>query len=542
MNFLNLIILSVLVMFNQHVGPTTTQQEVNENLKNLPFPAFTIQVPVFPDKQYLITKFGAVGDATTNCTKAINEAIATCSENGGGTVIVPPGMYMTGQIEMKSNVNLHLDAGAMVIFNPDVQSYPLVKHGSGYYIKPLINGYKLKNVAITGRGSFDGNGQYWRPVKREKMTPGQWKNLVKSGGEVSPNGKMWYPNKQAAEGKAYLSSKKKSELTKADYEKVKTFLRPKMLSLDHCDNVLVEGVTLKNPPNFNMIMRFVDGLIVRDVKVMNDWWIQNGDGLDISSCRNVLMYDCIVNSGDDGICIKSSPTNSREYAVENVVIKDCSVFHAHGGFVVGSNTNGNVRNIYVSNCSYTGTETGLRFKSNVGRGGKVTNIFIDNVFMKDIEKDAVIFNLKYSDKAAVKNKGMVREAKYVPDFSGIHINHVVCDGAKEAFLVNGSVIPMVSHVTISNSIFRTEKGIASTLSHDITFDNCTFTVKKKPAVKLQQTRQWKFENCSFNQPKGTMVELSGAENQDIEFNHTLVQADWIRYLNGATKKAISITR
>lgn len=542
MNFLNLIILSALVMFNQHVGPKTTQQEVNENLKNLPFPAFTIKVPVFPDKQYVVTKFGAVGNATTNCTKAINTAITTCSENGGGTVIVPPGMYITGQIEMKSNVNLHLDAGAMIVFSSDVQSYPLVKHGSRYYIRPLIYGYKLNNVAITGEGSFDGNGQYWRPVKKEKMTSGQWKDLVKSGGVVGPKGKNWYPDKEAAEGHAYLSSKRRSELTKADYEKVKTFLRPKMLTLEHCSDVLVEGITLKNPPNFNMIMRSINGLIIHNVKVMDDWWMQNGDGLDISNCKNVLMYDCIVNSGDDGICVKSDARKNIPYTVGNVVIKDCSVFHAHGGFVVGSNTDGNVHNVYVTNCSYTGTHAGLRFKSNVGRGGKVNNIFIDNIFMKDIETDAVIFNLKYSDKAAVKNKGMVKEAKFVPYFTGIHINHVICDGAQAAFVINGSIIPMVRHITVSNSVFKTERGISSILSDSITFHHCTFTVKKKPAVKLQQTQHWTFDNCSFKQPEGTMIQLSGDKNAGIELHQTPVQPEWIKYIDGATKKAIRITK
>ena len=544
MNFLNLIILSVLVMFNHHVGPKITQQEVDANLKNLPFPTFTIHVPVFPDKNYLITKYGAVGDATTNCTKAINEAITTCANNGGGTVIVPAGIFLTGQIEMKSNVNLHLNVGATILFSPHVNSYPLVKDGSSYHIKALINGDDLTNVAITGEGSIDGNGQYWRPVKKEKMTPGQWKDLVKSGGVVSPDGKMWFPNKQAAEGKAYLSSKKKSELTKADYEKVKAFLRPKMITLEHSKNVLVEGVTLKNPPSFNMIMRYVDGLIYNNVKVMDDWWIQNGDGLDFSSCKNVFIYNCFVNSGDDGICVKSAPTKSRKYAVENVVIKNCSVFHAHGGFVVGSNTNGNVRNIYVSNCSYTKTHTGLRFKSNVGRGGKVSNIFIDHIFMKDIETDAVIFNLKYSDDAAVKNKGAIKNARYMPNFTGIHINHVVCDDAQAAFVVNGSVIPMVRNITVKNSVFHTKYGISSILSDSITFDHCTFTVKKKPAVALKQTQHWVFNKCSFAQPNGngTMIQLSGPNNSDIEFNQTPVQADWIKYLEGATKKAVKITK
>lgn len=542
MNFLNLIILSAFMMFHQGAGIKTDQQQVNAALRNLPFPSFTIHVPTFPDKHYVVTSFGAVGNATTNCTKAINEAIATCSKNGGGTVIVPAGMYITGQIEMKSNVNLHLNTGAMIVFSSDVQSYPLVKHGPGYYIKPLINGEHLTNVAITGQGSIDGNGQYWRPVKKEKMTAGQWNSLLKSGGMVSPNGKIWFPDKQSAEGLAYLSGKKRSQLTKADFMRVKAFLRPKMLSLEYCTNVLVEGITLKNPPDFNLIMRKVNGLIIHNVKVMDDWWMQNGDGLDISSCQNVLIYGCMVNSGDDGICVKSAPVKDRKFAVQNVVIKNCSVFHAHGGFVVGSNTNGNVRNVYVSNCSYTATHAGLRFKSNVGRGGEVRNIFIDTIFMKDIETDAVIFNLEYEDNAAVKHKGMVTKEHDIPDFTGIHINHVVCDGAKAAFVVNGSQMPMVQNITIRNSIFKTDAGILSKLSDSITFDHCRFVVKKKPSVKLQQTRHWVFDKCTFNQPEGPVVRLTGKNNSAIEFHQTPVQTRWIEYLEGASKKAVHITK
>ena len=162
--------------------------------------------------------------------------------------------------------------------------------------------------------------------------------------------------------------------------------------------------------------------------------------------------------------------------------------------------------------------------------------------MKDIETDAVIFNLKYSDDAAVKNKGAIRNARYMPNFTGIHINHVICDGAQAAFVVNGSVIPMVRNITVKNSVFKTKYGISSTLSDSITFNHCSFTVKKKPAVKLQQTRYWIFNKCSFNQPSGTMIQLTGTKNADIEFNQTPIRENWIKYLEGASKQEIKIKK
>lgn len=542
MNLLKIMLLAAIVSWSQWTIGATTQEEVNALLQHLPFPSFSIHLPVFPDKQYVVTDFGAVGNATVNSTKAINDAIAACSKNGGGTVIVPAGIYLTAQIEMKSNVNLHLNTGAMIVFSPNINDYPLVKTGSGYGINPLIYGTHLTNVAITGNGSFDGNGQYWRPVKKEKMTPHQWSDLLKKGGVVDEKGTTWYPDHQAAEGQAYLSGKKKSELTEADYEKVKTFLRPKMLSLEHCSNVLVEGITLKNPPNFNMIMRSVDGLVVSHVKVMNDWWIQNGDGLDIGNCKNVLMYDCLVNSGDDGICMKSSQTKSDEYSLENVVIKDCSVFHAHGGFVVGSNTDGNMRNIYVNNCSYTGTDVGLRFKSNIGRGGKVDHVYIDSVFMKDIANEAILFDLTYEDNAAVKSGDAITVDRFVPDFSDIFIRHVVCDGASAAFRVNGSKLPMVHNISIAHSIFKTERGISSVLSDHVTFKHCDVTVNKKPAVELSQTRDWLFDQCLFHQPNGIMMRLSGSNTQGIVLQQTPMNKSDIEYNDGAAASAVSFSK
>lgn len=542
MKLLKVIVLAAIFPLSQWSFGAITQDEVNALLQHLPFPTFAIHLPVFPNKQYVVTDFGAVGDATTNSTQAINQAIATCSKNGGGTVIVPAGMYITAQIEMKSNVNLHLNTGAMIVFSPNIDDYPLVKTGSGYGINPLIYGSHLTNVAITGNGSFDGNGQYWRPVKKEKMTPRQWSDLLKSGGVVDEKGTTWFPNRQAAEGQAYLSSKKKSELTEADYQKVKTFLRPKMLSLENCTNVLVEGITLKNPPNFNMIMRSVDGLVVHRVKVMNEWWFQNGDGLDIGNCKNVLMYDCTVNSGDDGICMKSSQSKTDEYSLENVVIKDCTVYHAHGGFVIGSNTDGNMRNIFVNNCSYTGTDVGLRFKSNIGRGGKVDHVYIDSIFMKDIANEAVLFDLTYNDNAAVKNKDAVTVDRFVPDFSQIFINHVVCDGAKAAFRVNGAVIPMVHYITVSNSIFKTDRGIFSNLSDHVTFNQCSFSVKEKPAVELIKTQDWLFNQCSFQQPKGIVMRLSGENTQHISLQKTPVSTAALEFLDGATTNAVNFIK
>jgi len=517
-----------------------TQQEVDSKLQNLPFPSFSIQVPAFKDKTYVVTDFGAVGNGLAINTKAINDAIAKCSEEGGGHVVVPAGLFITGQITMKSNVDLHLATGAMIVFSSNIDDYPLVKSGSGYSIEPLINGNNIENVAITGDGSFDGNGQYWRPVKKIKMNESQWKALLAKGGALNEKGDIWSPSQAAADGQSYLSSKKRSELTQADYEKVKPFFRPKMLGLSNSKNVIIEGITLKNSPDFAMNMRGINGMALKNVTVMNEWWAQNGDGLDISACRNVLIYHCTVNSGDDGICMKSSGNKPGEYNLENIVIKDCKVYHAHGGFVVGSNTDGNMRNVFVNNCSFTWSDTGLRFKSNVGRGGKVENIFIDGIYMKDIDSEAVIFDLKYEDAAAVKNVDYTRPESRVPDFNTISIKNVVCDGARSAFLVDGSNVPMVSNITVDSVVFKTDKGISTMLARNLTFKNCTFDFKEKTAVNLAQTSDVKFQNCFFVQGKGAAVRLSGDNTKNISVENSNISRQQIAVESGVDANTVVV--
>jgi polygalacturonase len=517
-----------------------TQQTVDERLQRLPFPSFSVNLPVFPDKTFAITDFGAKGDAITDCTKAINDAIAKCSSEGGGKVTVPPGIYLTGQIIMKNKVNLHLEAGSTVLFTPDISVYPLVKNGGGFAIDAQLNGSNVEDAAITGEGCIDGNGQYWRPVKKDKTTDRQWKSLLAKGGVINDKGTMWFPDEGAAQGQAYLSGRKKSELNQSDYEKVKTFLRPKMLTFTKGKNILIEGVTLKNSPSFAMMLRDITGLVISNVTVMNEWWAQNGDGLDISGCKNVLFDRCTVNAGDDGICMKSSNNRDGGFNLENIVIRDCKVYHAHGGFVIGSNTDGKIRNIYVSNCTFTWTDTGLRFKSNAGRGGLVENVFIDGIYMKDIDGEAIIFDLQYEDGAAVKNIDYSNPATLVPDFRNITISNVICDGAKTAFLVDGNNVPMVSGIKIDHSVFKTEKGIDATLANGLVFSNTRFITTKKPAVTLNQVSGATLENCLFGETSGTILQVSGTSTKEISIVNTNIHPAQIKATEGASPESIKI--
>jgi polygalacturonase len=506
------------------------QDEVNTHLKNLPFASFSIKVPTFPDRVFNIKDAGAVGDGVVKNTEAINSTIKKCSEAGGGTVLVPAGLWLTAAITMQSNVNLHLEAGAIIVFSSDINDYPLI--GDDFSrIQSLINGTGLKNVAITGKGIFNGNGDAWRPIKKEKLNEKQWKALIKTG-EVSADGKMWYPRKGTIAAIELKQNTPGSELkTREANEKVRLTMRPYLLNVEKVDGMLVEGITLQNSPHITNMLRSIDGLVMKDVKVLNNWWSQNADGLDISACRNVLLYDCIVNTGDDGICMKSSGNPEKgKFRLENIVIKDCQVFHGHGGFVIGSNTDGGMNNIYVSNCVFSWTETGLRFKSDVGRGGRVQNVFIENIYMKDIEKEAIIFDLAYQDKGAITSADFKESQAKVPDINGISIKNVYSEGSKVAISIGGTEMLNAKNLLFQNMIIQANEGVKANFSENVTMDNVQIISKIKPAYRLSKVNGFTFRNIR-NIPADNYIKVLGETTKNISIENSDIKIEQIELLD-----------
>jgi polygalacturonase len=493
----------------------TVQSEIDQHVKGLPFSMASITVPQFGEKSYMINAYGAIADGKTLATSAINDAISACNANGGGRVTIPAGMWLTGPITLKSNVDLHLEKGALVIFTKDHSAFPTVLNASkAYETECPINGSFLTNVAVTGEGVFDGNGDTWRPVKKNKLTESQWKSLVKSGGCVTEKGDMWWPSPEAMNAENYLKQKRKGEMTREDYDALKDFYRPNLFNLEHCKNVYLDGITLQNSPKFALYIRGSENIILRRVTVNNEAWAQNGDGLDISACKNVLLLGCVVSAGDDAICMKSSVTKGSSYAMENVVVADCIVYNGHGGFVIGSNTDGGIRNVSVTNCTFLGTDVGLRFKSGIGRGGMVENIFIDGIYMKNIAREAILFEYEYEDKGAVKLKDQKVNDNKVPQFRNFQLQHIYCDGAETAFSAQGIEESPLEHVSLNGGLFRTMKGIEGKFMHDISFqnlhieitDNALFTLANSTAIQLQHIS---------HAPAGILLQLSGEQNSGI---------------------------
>src|SRR5215831_13029197 len=259
-------------------------QEPSKNIayyiSQAPFKMPRPTLPKFSNKTFNIKDYGAIGDGQTLNTNAIEKTIDACAKAGGGTVIIPAGLWLTGPIQMKSNINLHVDRGALVQFTTDHTLYPMIRaSNTSNSIVPAspVYGYDLENIAITGEGIMDGAGETWRPVKKEKMTESQWNKLLASGGVLDKDQKIWWPSKEALDGEEYLKTlkSKKTGLTPEDYIPARDFLRPLMVYFVHCKNILVQDVTLRNSPKYVFYPSDCSDLTLDHVNIFNAYWAQN---------------------------------------------------------------------------------------------------------------------------------------------------------------------------------------------------------------------------------------------------------------------------
>ncbi len=493
-----------------------------------------IPEPKFPNQTFDITDYGAVGDGQSKNTDAFAAAVEACTQAGGGRVNVPAGVWLTGPIELASNLDLHLETGAVILFSSDFEDYPVVRknyEGSERLrCQSPIHGTDLENIAITGDGVIDGSGQAWRPVKKIKMTTPQWQALIESGGVLNADQDIWWPNEAALHGQATLEELRRLNAPLSDYASVRAYLRPVMVSLVRCKNVLLHGPTFQNSPGWNIHPLLCENLTVRDITVRNPWYSQNGDGLDIDSCRNVLLTNSRFDVGDDAICLKSGKDEAgrkRGVPTENVTITDCTVYHGHGGVTVGSEMSGGVRNVTVKNCTFLGTDIGLRFKSTRGRGGVVENITIENVRMVDIVKDAIRFNLFYQGNTLVPvdgayDKVMEPVAEPVdegtPCFRKIRIKDLVCRGAGRAAWLQGLPEMPIQEVILENVKIIADEGVACVDAEQLTFKNVTVECQSGYGFWLFNSRNVILDDVKTRVPADRAIKLSGSKTEAILYN------------------------
>lgn len=481
--------------------------------EDLPFDMKKVERPQIPPREVDIRDFGGVGDGVTLNSDAFAKAVAALSELGGGRLVVPTGVWLTGPITLVDNIDLHVRPDAVLLFSTDRDLYPIVETvfeglDTRRCLSP-INADGAKNIAITGGGTIDGNGDSWRQVKKSKMAPSQWKELLAGGGFTNEKGNVWYPDSSSFRGSVVSDAFNVPQGLETDeqWNSVKTYLRPVMIGLKNCENVLLEDCLFQNSPCWNIHPLMCKNVIINNVTVRNPWYSQNGDGLDVDSCEDVLVINSSFDVGDDAICIKSGKNEDgrrRARPCRNLIVDNCIVFHGHGGFVVGSEMSGGVQNISVTNCRFLGTDVGLRFKSCRGRGGVVENIFIEDIVMMNIPTEPLLFDLHYGGKSAVEaaaDGAMAFDVEYVPadettpQFKDIFIRDIVCSGAARAMYFNGIPEKNIENIVVENCEIVSDRGADLRYSTGVILKNVDITQNEGSGYSLANCKNVVINDC-----------------------------------------------
>ncbi|MFZ1978965.1 MAG: glycoside hydrolase family 28 protein [Bacteroidota bacterium] len=348
------------------------QIDTNAGWQAMPSLFQRIVPPSFPDKDFDITNFGAKGDSITDCTAAFEKAITECNASGGGRVIVPTGIFLTGALHLKSHVHLYVSRGAVIRFSIDPKKYiPLVytrwEGTECMNYSPLIYAFEQEDIAVTGEGILEGQGsnEHWW----------SWKGKRETGWRAG------MPNQLAARTELLEMAEKNVPVAKRIFGEG-AYLRPNFFEPYRCKNVLLQGVTLRNSP-----MWFINPVLCKNVSIIGvttDGLGPNNDGCDPESCADVLIENCVFNNGDDCIAVKSGRNaDGRRINVpcENIVIRGCTMKNGHGGVVIGSEVSGGIRNVFAENNVMDSPEFDrvLRIKTNATRGGVIENVFLRNI-------------------------------------------------------------------------------------------------------------------------------------------------------------------
>lgn len=355
--------------------------------------------PVFKNRTYRIADYGASekGSALEN-KKAINAAIDAASIKGGGKVVVPAGEWLTGPITLKSNVNLVVESGAHLKFSTDYNDYmPVVltrwEGVDCYNLQPLIYAYGQHNIAITGKGIIDGQGsneQWWYMKGRKEYG---WKPGMRSQEEGGRAKLLDYDQRSVPVEERIMT--------------LEDALRPQLINLYQCKNVLIEGVELRNSPFWVIHPLMVENMVMRHVRI--DSHGPNSDGCDPESSRNILIEDCFFDTGDDCIAIKSGRNfDGRRWSKpsENIYVRNCRMKNGHGGVVIGSEISGGFSNLWVENCQMDSPELErvIRIKTSNCRGGIIENIYVRNIEVGECQEAVLKINLKYEPKEVCRRE------------------------------------------------------------------------------------------------------------------------------------------
>ena len=391
-----------------------------------------IQAPQFPGRVFEITRYGADVSGRKDSTDAIAKAIADCSQSGGGRVVVPRGEFLTGPIHLKSNVNLHLDEGSTLKFSRDTKQYlpPVLTRFEGtecMNYSPLIYAFEQTNLAVTGTGTLDGQAD-----------KDHWWNLRAAGAQADPAALVAMADKDIPVSQRIFGEGHN--------------LRPAFFQPYRSTNVLIEGVSIRNSPMWELNPVLCRNVTVRGVKISS--FGPNNDGCDPESCADVLIEGCIFETGDDCIAIKSGRNrDGRRVGVpcENIIIRDCTMKDGHGGVALGSEGSGGIHNVFIDNCRMDSPnlQRALRLKTNSFRGGSYENVYFTNTTVGEVAENVIEVDFFYPEYANREGRG----GPFKPRVSNVVVENVTSRTSKRAVYLRGYEDAPVSGVRIAHCTF-----------------------------------------------------------------------------------------
>lgn len=412
--------------------------QINEEWNQLDVILAQIVEPSFPEKNYNITSYGAVGDGVTDCTDAFKNSIDECSENGGGKVVVPEGIFLTGPIHLKSNVNLFISENSIVKFSEDkIQYLPVVfTRWEGIECmnySPLIYAYKQENIAITGKGILDGqasNENWWN-----------WKGKEEYGWNIN------LENQKADRNKLFQLAEDNIPPMERVFGK-DHYLRPNFIQPYKCKNILIEGITLKNSPMWFIHPVLCENVTVQGVTV--EGLGPNNDGCNPESSKNVLIKGCYFKTGDDCIAIKSGRNNDgRRVNVpsENIVVQNCTMKEGHGGVVIGSEISGGAKNVFVEDCvmNSSNLDRAIRIKTNAVRGGVIESVYVRNITVGEVKEAVIKINYFYEEG---------ENGNFLPVVKNLKFSKITSEESKYAIWIRAFESSPVENILLANCNFQ----------------------------------------------------------------------------------------
>jgi polygalacturonase len=498
-------------------------------------PSATVPAYIFD-----VTAFGAVGDGKTLNTAAIQAAINACAKAGGGTVVVPPGVFLTGPVFLKSNLVFEVVAGATLLGSANFSDYPTMAgrwEGLDRTIfASLLTGTDLENVTIQGRGTLDGQGPVWWDAFRKTAALRRQMNLLEREPENPPGSPLAWP-------------------------------RARMINLYRSKNIIIRDLSIVNSPSWNIHPVDCENVLIDGVSIVNPKMSPNTDGIDPESCRNVRISNCYISTGDDCIVIKSGYKYIADHpfgVCEGIVVTNCFFGYGHAGVGIGSETAGGVRNVTSSNCVCDGTVRGLYIKSARGRGNVIEDIRATNWVMRNLEQEPVLLTLLYqrsdSDKAAPVDAT-------TPTIRNIYFSGVTAHTAKRAIGIQGlpeSAIQNVylrdiviesaatgaecsqaAGVTMENVIVNADGGPSISASNTRDLDLLRFRTNKanagQPVIQLNGVQNAVVESCSAAPGNDVLVEVAGTANQGVELlrNRYNAGATPVTFTGGASDSVVT---